>query len=486
NKHSDIALLLLQCGADFDTRDSHGDYPIHIACALGLLDVVQTLCALGCSVEVPTRKGLYPLHLAAKKGHIHIVRCLCTAGCNIDVKNTDNIRADITALKYGHNDIAELLDRLRVTGQRDLYARQLVPTSKPALRISLRLLGHCGVGKTALVKSLNAGLFSSFFRRSSSIQSNKSRPSSPNNTQIEMDVTSRQNSLTFESTGNYQSTNGIHMQNMDVSNVGEVSIWEFSGQENYFPTYHHFLWPSPYTLTAILFNLEDSPAVQVQQVCFWLNFLMARQPADLPTSEYGRIILVATHVDSTRAAKTQQGEWLSPDAQKTAETVKKLLPHTPNFIVNPIAMDCNVPASFAFKQLKSILTSIKQDCIQQTIGTWTGLLESTLTWLTTLQKEYEQLPVLSRQQFAELLRGNINLLASDEHIQELLQQLHSMGEVFCIQDLVVISVQWLGSQLIGELLSNQFILQARVTGVYTTEDFQASYNQCDAVAVLEL
>lgn len=113
-------------------------------------------------------------------------------------------------------------------------------------------------------------------------------------------------------------------------------------------------------------------------------------------------------------------------------------------------------------------------------------MEATLAWLATLQKDFEQLPVLARDLFAELLRTNINLLASDDHIHELLQQLHSMGEVFCVQDLVVISVQWLGTQLIGELLSNQFILQARVTGVYTTEDFQASFNQCDAAAVLEL
>lgn len=40
------------------------------------------------------------------------------------------------------------------------------------------------------------------------------RPSSPINTQIEMDVTSRQNSLSFESSANYQSTNGIHVQNV--------------------------------------------------------------------------------------------------------------------------------------------------------------------------------------------------------------------------------------------------------------------------------
>ncbi|EFA08636.2 death-associated protein kinase 1 isoform X2 [Tribolium castaneum] len=481
-----IAHVLLHAGADFEIKDSHGDYPIHIACTLGLLDVVHALCALGCSVEVLTAKGLSPLHLAAKNGHIHVVRCLCAAGCNIDIRNSDNIRADITALKYGHNDIAELLDRLRVTGQRDTLARQLVPTSKPALRLNLRLLGHCGVGKTSLVKSLSAGLFGSLFRRSSSLQSNKSRPSSPINTQIEMDVTSRQNSLSFESSGNYQSTNGISVQNMDISNVGETTVWEFSGQENYFPIYHHFLWPSPHSLTLVLFSLEDSPSIQVQQVCFWLNFLLARQPADLPSSEYGQVMLVATHVDLTRAVKTQNGEWICPDAQKTLETVRKIIPHVPNLMSSVVIMDTNVPASYPFKQLKSTLAELKQECLQQTVGTWTGLLEATLAWLNSLQKDYEQFPVLSRSTFSELLRSQVNILASDHHIQELLQQLHFMGEVFCVQDLVVVSVSWLGGQLLGELFSSDFFLHARVTGVYTSEDFQASFNQCDALGALDL
>ncbi|CAH0563355.1 unnamed protein product [Brassicogethes aeneus] len=462
-----------------------GDYPIHIACTLGLLDIVHTLCSLGCSVEVANQKGLSPLHLAAKNGHIPVVRCLCASGCNIDIRNSDNIKADITALKYGHNDIAELLDRLRVTGQRDAFARQLVPTSKSALRLSLRLLGHCGVGKTSVVKSLGAGLFSSLFRRSSSLQSNKSRPSSPINTQIEMDVTSRQNSLSFESPAN-NGTNGISVQNMSISNVGDVTVYDFSGQESYFSVYHHFLWPTPYSLTAILFNLEDPPTTQVQQVCFWLNFILARESADLPTAEYGQIVLIGTHVDLTRAVKTQNGEWLSPDAQKTLESVRKMVPHAPNLMSHALVVDCNVPASYAFKQLKSILSNMRQELIQQTVGTWTGLLEASLTWLATLQKDYEQFPVLTRPVFAEILRCQVNLLASDDHIDELLQQLHSMGEVFCIQDLVVISVPWLGVQLIGELLSNHFLLHARVTGVYTTDDFQASYNQCDALGVLDL
>ncbi|XP_068914792.1 death-associated protein kinase 1-like isoform X2 [Tenebrio molitor] len=485
-QNTTIAHFLLRAGADFEIKDSHGDYPIHIACTLGLLDVVHALCALGCSVEVLTLKGLSPLHLAAKNGHAHVVRCLCAAGCNIDIRNSDNIRADITALKYGHNDVADLLDRLRATGQRDTLARQLVPTSKPALRLSLRLLGHSGVGKTSLVKSLGAGLFSSLFRRSSSLQSNKSRPSSPINTQIEMDVTSRQNSLSFESSGNYQSTNGIHVQNMDISSVGDTTVWEFSGQENYFPIYHHFLWPSPHSLTLVLFSLEDPPSIQVQQVCFWLNFLLARQPADLPSSEYGQVLLVATHVDLTRAVKTQNGEWICPDAQKTLETVKKLVPHAPNVMSSVVIADTNVPASYAFKQLKSTMAELKQECLQQTVGSWTGLLESTLTWLAPLQKDYEQFPVLSRSTFSELLRSQVNVLASDHHIHELLQQLHLMGEVFCVQDLVVVSVSWLGAQLLGELFSVDFFLHARVTGVYTTEDFQASFNQCDALGALDL
>lgn len=81
-------------------------------------------------------------------------------------------------------------------------------------------------------------------------------------------------------------------------------------------------------------------------------------------AEYGPVMLVATHVDATRAAKTQHGEWISPDAQKTLETARKLVPHSPNFSSTVLIIDCNVPASYPFKQLKSTLLGLKQDCVQ--------------------------------------------------------------------------------------------------------------------------
>lgn len=94
--------------------------------------------------------------------------------------------------------------------------------------------------------------------------------------------------------------------------------------------------------------------------------------------------------------------------------------------------------------------------------------------------------MITRSSFADLLRTHVNLLASDEHILELLNQLHLMGEVFCVDYLIVLSVPWLASTLLGELLSATFISHSREIGVYTAEDFQSSYTQCEATSVLEL
>lgn len=123
---------------------------------------------------------------------------------------------------------------------------------------------------------------------------------------------------------------------------------------------------------------------------------------------------------------------------------------------------------------------------QGTVGHWTGLLEAVLSWLGTLQKEYEQFPVIPYETFSELLRSQVNILASDQQISSLLTQLHAMGEVFCIRDLIVLSVRWLSNNLLADLFSSEFFLHARTTGVYTLDDFQSSYNQCDALLALDL
>jgi len=48
---------------------------------------------------------------------------------------------------------------------RGQYSSQLIPSKQPIAKVSLKLLGHSGVGKTTLADSLQSGYFTSLFRR---------------------------------------------------------------------------------------------------------------------------------------------------------------------------------------------------------------------------------------------------------------------------------------------------------------------------------
>jgi death-associated protein kinase len=45
---------------------------------------------------------------------------------------------------------------------------------------------------------------------------------------------------------------------------------------------------------------------------------------------------------------------------------------------------------------------------------------------------------------------------------------------------------WLCSNVIGQLLSLDFVAQARVTGCYTVDDFQVAFSECDALDILQV
>jgi len=45
---------------------------------------------------------------------------------------------------------------------------------------------------------------------------------------------------------------------------------------------------------------------------------------------------------------------------------------------------------------------------------------------------------------------------------------------------------WLCSNVLGQLLSLDFVAQARVTGCYTVDDFQVAFSECDALDILQV
>lgn len=495
-RQSHCAMFLLHSGADIDLQDVAGEAPIHLASREGLLTVAQTLCAFGCNVDVGNRQGLFPLHFAARHGHTEIVRCLCLAGCNIEQKNSDGIKAEITALKHGFNDIGDLLNRLRNSSQREDFIKQLIPTSQPLSRINIKFFGHSGVGKSTLIESLKAGYFSSFFRKSKSNTGNNSQSGSTSpgsKTQIEMDVTSSRTSLSFD-TYNYQYTRGINVQQVNLSGPGDVTLWEFSGQDTYFLVYDRFLGNTS-CLHIVVFNLEDPPSAQLQQCYFWLSFLQARIPPAEPLGDRGvanrvaRVLLVATHADSTRAPRTVSGAYVSSQAEHVLEQVRAR--YATVFDIHPsvVVVDAHVPAGPGMKAIKAYLSEGKRQVLQE-VPRSTAFLDGVVSWLHTLQRSSPNFPVLPWPSFVELVHCNVNPLAGDEHLRELLQQLQLMGEAVYLkspyQDLVCIWPQWLGNQVVGQLLSLDFLAQARVTGCYSVDDFQVAFSECDALDMLQV
>ncbi|XP_043277827.1 death-associated protein kinase 1-like isoform X2 [Venturia canescens] len=471
---------LLRQGAPLDVRDGNEDTLLHIACMAGDEGMTGFLIESGIELDAANVKGLTPLHVAARHGHINLVRLLCLAGCDVD-KTNRGIRADVTAIKYGHLEIASLLDKLRNINQRDNYVRQLQPTHKPIDRLHVRLLGHCASGKSSLVNSLKSGIFSfGFFRRSRS-QNYNAKVFLQREPSIELDVTSKHGSLSFEYSDNeYEGTLGVELTKGNVG--GDCIFWELCGREDFLASYHHVLTFNLPAVHLITISLREPLTVQLQQARFWLRFILDR----IPPTNIGfagkcaeiKVILVGTYAPEPLAPNTNGTNLLAPLFPFLRE-FSSILGEEPQ----TVALDATNPSSPGLKLLRSYLTNARMEFLEGAL-VWTGLAEA---WRTHVQSLEDPPVLLSLVEFMVEVR-KVNPLVSLEHCRHLVQQLQALGEsVLLPDDLVVLNPEWLWRDVIGWQLSpeQRGRLGCRTTGVYTMEDFQAR-SPCPANQALQV
>ena len=67
--------------------------------------------------------------------------------------------------------------------------------------------------------------------------------------------------------------------------AGDLSVWEFSGNECYYVCYDQFIG-DPNCIHCVLFRLSDPPDVRQQQIHFWLNFVRTRIAPTEPIGMY--------------------------------------------------------------------------------------------------------------------------------------------------------------------------------------------------------
>ncbi|CAG0915982.1 unnamed protein product [Notodromas monacha] len=209
-------------------------------------------------------------------------------------------------------------------------------------------------------------------------------------------------------------------------------------------------------------------------------------------------------------------------------------------------LDCHAASSQGVKELKATLALLGNQLCEE-VKTVNGFLMSTLEVLKEVDSELDcesssilsrrlsytsatgrhssrrgssaslgGFPVLPWTAFLEFIRSKVNPLSLESHVEKLVRQLQLMGRLVVLDSprsravgwpqeadvcweemgeaeedssLVVLSPQWLGGEVIGRLLSLEFRGIARPSGVYSLDDFTASFtcsaSQRDMIPLLE-
>ena len=134
-------------------------------------------------------------------------------------------------------------------GVQNHYIGQLTTGKSPLTRTKLLICGAAGVGKTELIDSLKCGRLQSLFRKRA--------------------VSDLSHMI-------FKRTYGMSVQQLSISNVGDFSVWDFSGLKDYYVAHEHFL-ETRNTIILILFSLRDPFQKQIAQVRFWLAMIKAKQ-----------------------------------------------------------------------------------------------------------------------------------------------------------------------------------------------------------------
>jgi len=107
--HMEIALLLLNNGANVGADNQHQHTPLHYAVHNGHGNVTLLLLNYSAPVDAYNHFQQTPLHLAALRGHLEIVLLLLNHGASVDAQDKNQRTALNCAEEYDNREVAQLL-----------------------------------------------------------------------------------------------------------------------------------------------------------------------------------------------------------------------------------------------------------------------------------------------------------------------------------------------------------------------------------------
>lgn len=127
--HEEIAKLLLDRGANFNSKNSDGNTALHVAIIHNHVHIVELLLSRGVGISITNDDSHSAIHIASFEGRYKTVELLLNNGIDIDTctdRNSDT--ALILASSRGHFEIVKLLldrganiDKMNSLGQTALF-----------------------------------------------------------------------------------------------------------------------------------------------------------------------------------------------------------------------------------------------------------------------------------------------------------------------------------------------------------------------------
>ena len=236
--------------------------------------------------------------------------------------------------------------------------------------------------------------------------------------------------------------------------------------ETYHSIYDHFIGDFN-CIHVLLFNILDEIPQLEQNLLYWLEFLRVRITIQEPLGLNGRsaqlakIILIGTHADLVSdCTKSDDGDYTCERIQNMLNQIKHRYADDFDFHEKIFLLDTRAAWTQSIKNLISCLNLYK-DRICASLKPSTVFLERCTYHIEQhWRKAFAHFPMMSWSQFIDSIRQDVNPLASDEHMRELVQQLQLMGEVLYLEgdpqeDLICFDPNWLCQTILGRLLSHR-------------------------------
>merc|ERR1712110_1153126 len=96
----EVVEMLLDCGANPDSRDHDGESAVHVAVREEDYNMLQILLKAGADPNLPSHLGKFPLHLAVEQNLLPLVKLMVDQGVDVEAREQ---AGGMTALTFAES-----------------------------------------------------------------------------------------------------------------------------------------------------------------------------------------------------------------------------------------------------------------------------------------------------------------------------------------------------------------------------------------------